>query len=132
MAAEPAPPPSFDSALVVTVIDAFLDYVEKHRSADTYRWYKDRPNGSCRSIPSDLTVKALKPFHVQKWVDSQPSKPKFPPPGNGVVAQLLLRQPTKRQQRLLPYRGSSRFLHRRSRVLQQGVVGERKGLVPHR
>jgi integrase len=56
----------------VVVVDAFLDWCEKHRSADTYRWYKDRLNSFCRTLPADLTVDAFKPFHVQKWVDAQP------------------------------------------------------------
>jgi hypothetical protein len=28
--------------LIVVLIDAFLDFVEKHRNPHTYRWYKDR------------------------------------------------------------------------------------------
>ena len=58
------------SKLVVVVVDAFLDYVEKHLAADTYRWYKDRLVQFCNFIPSTLTVHELKPFHVQQWIDS--------------------------------------------------------------
>jgi integrase len=57
---------------VVQLVDRFLDFVQKHRSADTYRWYKDRLNLFCNAIPADLTIDELKPFHVQQWVDSCP------------------------------------------------------------
>lgn len=57
--------------LVVVLIDEFLEWCKKHRSPDTYRWYKDRLNAFCRSIPVDLSVDDFKPFHVQKWVDAQ-------------------------------------------------------------
>jgi integrase len=65
-----APPPS--SSLVIVLIDDFLDWCQKNRAADTYRWYKDRLNEFCQSISHDLTVAQLKPLHVQKWVDSKP------------------------------------------------------------
>ncbi len=56
---------------VLVIIDEFLDWCQKHRSPDTFRWYKDRLNWFCQSISPDLTVDQLKPFHVQKWVDSR-------------------------------------------------------------
>lgn len=57
--------------LVVVIIDQFLDWCQKNRSPDTYRWYKDRLNTFCQSIAADLQVDHLKPLHVQKWVDGQ-------------------------------------------------------------
>jgi integrase len=65
-------PPITASQFVVGVVDAFLDYVEKHRSTDTFRWYKDKLELFCNAIPPTLTVQQLKPFHVQKWIDSKP------------------------------------------------------------
>ena len=58
--------------LVAVVIDDFLDFVEKHRSPHTYRWYKDRLQLFLNTISVDLTVDQLKPFHVQKWIDGYP------------------------------------------------------------
>lgn len=58
--------------LVVVIIDEFLDWSEKHRAADTYRWYKDRLNSFCQTIDATLTADHLKPHHVQKWVDAKP------------------------------------------------------------
>lgn len=57
--------------LVVVIVDQFLDWCEKNRAPDTYRWYKDRINSFCKSIDATLTVEQLKPHQVQKWVDSQ-------------------------------------------------------------
>jgi integrase len=59
-------------ALVVVIVDDFLDWYEKHRSLDTYRWYKDRLQLFLNTIPPDLTVDDLKPFHVQKWINAYP------------------------------------------------------------
>ena len=56
--------------LVVVIVDEFLDWCEKHRAPDTYRWYKDRLNSFCKTIDSGLTTDQLKPHHVQKWVDN--------------------------------------------------------------
>jgi integrase len=67
-----APPPASSAELVAVVVDAFLDFVEKHRASDTYRWYKDRLQLFCNAIPANLTLDQLKPLHVQKWIDSYP------------------------------------------------------------
>ena len=56
---------------VVVIIDEFLEWCQKHRSPDTYRWYRDRLNWFCQSISPDLSVNQLKPYHVQKWVDGR-------------------------------------------------------------
>ena len=58
--------------LVAVVIDSFLDFVQQHRSPDTYRWYKDRLQRFVSTIPVDLTLDQLKPFHVQRWIDLYP------------------------------------------------------------
>jgi integrase len=55
--------------LVVVIVDDFLDWCQKNRSAATYEWYKWRPEHFCKAIESTLTVDQLKPHHVQKWVD---------------------------------------------------------------
>lgn len=56
--------------LVLVIIDEFLDWCEKHRAPDTYRWYKDRLESFCKTIDAMLTVDHLRPFHIQKWVDN--------------------------------------------------------------
>jgi integrase len=56
--------------LVVAIVDEFLDWCQKHRAPDTYRWYKDRLNSFIGTIEATLPVDQLKPHHVQKWVDN--------------------------------------------------------------
>lgn len=62
------PPPLTDDHVLV-VVNAFLEFVQQHRSADTYRWYKDRLQLFIDAIPPDLTLAQLKPHHVQRWID---------------------------------------------------------------
>lgn len=50
-------------------MDKFLGWCQANRPADTYRWYKDRLNAFCQSIPPLLKLWELKPYHVQQWVD---------------------------------------------------------------
>jgi hypothetical protein len=66
-----AQPAATTARLVIVIVDEFLEWCQKHRAPDTYRWYKDRLNVFCNSIPADLTTEQLKPHHVQKWVDAQ-------------------------------------------------------------
>ncbi|MBW3539087.1 MAG: tyrosine-type recombinase/integrase [Planctomycetes bacterium] len=62
--------PNVSPEAVVALIDAYLDWCQKHRAAETYRWYLDRLQSFAKTIEADLTVSDLKPFHVQKWVDT--------------------------------------------------------------
>ena len=73
--AEKPQPKVLTSDLVVVVVDLFLEYVEQHRSAETYRWYKDRLDAFCNFIDPALTLSQLKPLHVQQWIDSRPKLP---------------------------------------------------------
>jgi integrase/recombinase XerD len=59
------------SDAVVVLVDQFLEWCHKHRAAETYRWYLDRLQEFCRQVGSGLTVTELRPYHVQRWVDSQ-------------------------------------------------------------
>jgi integrase len=56
---------------VLGVIDAYLDWCSKHRSDDTYRWYRDRLQEFAQTIDPGLTTDSLRPFHVQQWIDSR-------------------------------------------------------------
>jgi integrase len=62
--------PTGDTMPVVVIIDMFLDWCQKNRAADTYRWYKDRLQLFCNTIPAALTVAELRNFHVQQWIDA--------------------------------------------------------------
>ncbi len=53
---------------LVTIIDAFLEWCQHHRAADTYLWYRDRLQRFAEVHPN-LTTRDLRPFHVQQWLD---------------------------------------------------------------
>jgi len=61
-----------DPRSVVGIIDSFLEWVEKHRSPDTFEWYRYRLQRFAEKHAT-LTISDLRPFHVQKWVDSYPN-----------------------------------------------------------
>ncbi len=53
---------------LVGIIDSFLDWVKKHRAPDTFEWYRYRLQRFVTKYP-DMKVSALRPFHVEQWVD---------------------------------------------------------------
>ena len=61
-----------DPRSLITIIDAFLDWVQRHRSRETFEWYRYRLQRFAEKHP-DLRVGDMKPFHAQKWVDSYPA-----------------------------------------------------------
>ena len=65
--------PSGPDARIVTILDAFLDWCLKHKAGRTYDWYQKYLESFARALPSGLTVARLKPFHVQKWIDGNPT-----------------------------------------------------------
>ena len=60
--------PATTSKSLLSLIDAFLEWTQKHKSPDTYEWYRYRLQRFVEKYPN-LTVEELKPFHVQEWVD---------------------------------------------------------------
>lgn len=60
------------STAVLGVLEAFLDWCQKHKAPRTYDWYRDYLESFARSLPRDLAITRLKPFHVQQWLDGQP------------------------------------------------------------
>ena len=54
---------------LAAIIDAFLEWVERNRSPDTYEWYRYRLQRFIERYP-DLRATDLRPYHVQTWVDS--------------------------------------------------------------
>ena len=55
--------------LLVELIDEFLDSVQKNQAADTFEWYRSRLQRFAEHYP-ELEIAELKPFHVQRWLDS--------------------------------------------------------------
>jgi hypothetical protein len=65
--------PSGPDAQVVVIFDAFLDWCLKHKAGRTYDWYHDYLQSFARTLASGLTVSQIKPFHVQEWIDANPT-----------------------------------------------------------
>ncbi len=57
------------SGSLLAIIDAFLDWCQKHRAPDTYEWYRSRLELFAQKHP-DLRAADLRPFHVQQWIDA--------------------------------------------------------------
>lgn len=74
LSAPPEQPVATDDSQIVILCDKFLSWVEKHRSAATYEWYRHRLQRFVETYPR-LTVGELKPFHVQEWIDAMDIKP---------------------------------------------------------
>jgi integrase/recombinase XerC len=78
----PAVLPASDQALVITVLDEFLDWLARRveegtKATRTYDWYEQYLNsfGSFETDTyrvKDLTVDELEPIHVYQWADAQP------------------------------------------------------------
>jgi hypothetical protein len=67
-------PPEVASDLVAGVIEGYLDWCQRWRSPRTFAWYKQHLQSFVDSLndPTKMTLAELKPFHVQRWVDSKP------------------------------------------------------------
>ena len=65
-----AGPIQIDKISVFTLMDQFLDWTEKHRAPRTYEFHQERLNRFVKDT-ADMDCLKLKPFHVQKWLDSK-------------------------------------------------------------
>ena len=82
MAAGPAAPAAGFSANAATSADGvtvafekYLDWCQRHRSPRTYDWSRGHVQSFCDHLgPAALMpAAALKPFHVQEWLDGKPA-----------------------------------------------------------
>ena len=60
--------PVMQSDSVVAIIDEFLHWLHRNRSAGTYGWFHYRLERFARKYPN-LSAADLRPHHVQVWVD---------------------------------------------------------------
>jgi integrase len=65
---QPAEQVNVSPESLVNIIDAFLEWTDRNRAPDTYEWYRYRLQRFVDKYPS-MQVSALKPFHVEEWVD---------------------------------------------------------------
>ena len=55
---------------VVAVLNRFLEWTQRNRSPNTYRWYRDFLRSFAKSIGKRLRVAELSADHVESWVQS--------------------------------------------------------------
>ena len=53
---------------LAAIADAFLEWVQRQRSPETYEWYRYRLERFIRKYPQ-LRMSEVRPFHVENWVD---------------------------------------------------------------
>ncbi len=71
---EPAEPQIISSdPPVVEVLDAFLEWAEQNGTPRTFAWRKENLQTFTSSIPRNLTVSQLKPYHVTKEMNAHPT-----------------------------------------------------------
>ncbi|CAN5673054.1 hypothetical protein BH23PLA1_BH23PLA1_21140 [soil metagenome] len=63
-------PVTVTSDLVVSVVDQFLDWVQRRKAPRTYEWYQRHLQNLAKGLPNGLTVRALKPHHVTAIIDA--------------------------------------------------------------
>jgi integrase len=66
--AAPAAQPG-DSKLAVEIVDIFLEWASKNKAVRTYQAYRDRLQVFVNSIPADIRVADLKPYHITRVMD---------------------------------------------------------------
>ncbi len=54
---------------LAVIVDAFLSWVKKNRSPETFEWYRYRLQRFIDFYP-DMDIATLRPYHVERWVDS--------------------------------------------------------------
>lgn len=72
MATAPEALPKAAVILACQVCDLFLDHAERHNEPATYRWYRHFLQNFCEAF-GRLPAKDLKPIHVTRWLDRNPS-----------------------------------------------------------
>ena len=72
MASDPVNLPKPDKILTAVLCDLFLQHSEKHHAPDTYDNYKHFLQ-SFVTLYGRLPASELKPFHVTRWLDANPT-----------------------------------------------------------
>ncbi|MEZ6133108.1 MAG: tyrosine-type recombinase/integrase [Planctomycetaceae bacterium] len=49
------------------IVDHFLEWVHRNRSADTYEWYRYRLERLCMLYPQ-MAAERLRPYHIEGWI----------------------------------------------------------------
>jgi integrase len=52
------------------ILDAFLEWCKANRAIRTYEWYLNRCQQFLNFLPKGIEIAQLKPYHLQRWIDS--------------------------------------------------------------
>jgi site-specific recombinase XerD len=71
---EPEQPalPTGPDVLAIEILDAFLDWCQKHRAERTYQWYRENIQKLVSALPRRLRAADLKPYHLTVALDNYP------------------------------------------------------------
>ncbi len=58
--------------LAVTILDAYLDWCQKHRAARTYEWNRENIQRFADALPGGLKAAEVRPYHVTRGMDPYP------------------------------------------------------------
>lgn len=72
MATRPENLPAPDKITVAKLCDLFLEHSQRHHAADTYALYLHFLQSFCNDH-GRLTAATVKPFHVTRWLDANPT-----------------------------------------------------------
>lgn len=53
----------------IEVLDAYLDWCQKHRATRTYAWYRENIQRFSDALPDDLKVNERKPYQLTRAMD---------------------------------------------------------------
>jgi hypothetical protein len=67
---------------LATIIDEFLEWVQKNRALSNYKGYRYRLERFAQKYP-DLCAEELRPYHVEKWASAYHTR--RPPVGTTCV-----------------------------------------------
>jgi integrase len=65
-------PSATSEPLAAEILDRFLEWCQKNRAAETYRWHKYFFQSLYDALPVGLPASGLKPYHLTAVMDAQP------------------------------------------------------------
>ncbi|HTI50207.1 MAG TPA: hypothetical protein VL475_04625, partial [Planctomycetaceae bacterium] len=67
--AKAVPVSAGDQAPVAVLLAEFLEWAERNKSPGTYEWHRNYLHRFLASLPRQLRVAELRPYHVTQWLD---------------------------------------------------------------
>src|SRR5262249_14022270 len=61
--------PTGPDVQVIEILDAFLDWCQRHKAERTYKWSRENIQRFVDALPDGLKVADLKPYHLTKAME---------------------------------------------------------------